>query len=365
MFFSRTFVGEIQLVISVVLFGFSFVFQRFAMLNGIGPLTYNACRYTASILFLIITKVFLQNFIHTQVETDINTGIIVPKPADVKVASDLWLWGIICGMANFGASTLQQISLVTLSAGKVGFITGTYVVTVPFFELFIPGLGSQLTIRSWIAATVCLTGLYLLSGCLEAELCLGGAIGNAEVICYISVLFWSASIMGSDIGAKKLDVIDLLLVDFSVCTLCCITAAFLYESETWAYPFDAIRSNWFPIIAVGFSESGAFLLSTLGQMYTAPARSALLLSLESVTSCFFGFLFLNEHLTMVECCGCFLMFLSTLITSFTLSSTDNDDKNEYTSIENKSDITENTIFFKKKLVDEEAILNTYSSFQKE
>jgi len=71
--------------------------------------------------------------------------------------------------STIGGATLQQMGLVTVSAGKTAFITGMFVVFVPIFEYFIPGFGHQLTPSSWAMALVSMVGLYLLTGCAEEE----------------------------------------------------------------------------------------------------------------------------------------------------------------------------------------------------
>eukprot|EP01032_Pedospumella_encystans_P028499 gene28499-32187_t len=73
------------------------------------------------------------------------------------------------------------------------------------------------------------------------------------------------------------------------------------------------------ILFVAVVEGGAFLISTVGQMYsTSSARSALIFSLEAVFTVILGYLILNESLTRWEIFGCTLMFIATVISSGTL-----------------------------------------------
>lgn len=53
---SKDFVGELQLGGSVLFFGLSFAVGRYAMLNNIGPLTFNACRYAVSTALMFMLK---------------------------------------------------------------------------------------------------------------------------------------------------------------------------------------------------------------------------------------------------------------------------------------------------------------------
>ncbi len=322
---SRELVGEIQIMIAVLFFGVSFIFQRYAMLQGIGPVTYNACRYVVSTTLLFLFRPCAQAVVHSEVEKDVNV-LISEKDRQRNEMKELWWWGGLCGLAGLGGSILQQIGIVTVTAGKTGFITGMFVIFVPIVEWLTPGFGGTLTWKSWCAALISLTGLYLLSGCAESSVCLGGAIGTGEVIVFVSMLFWVVSIMFSDIGAKRVDVISLTTVDFFVTTIFTVLFAFLLEPQSWVYPFTDIRNNWPTIVLVGFTEALAFALSTLGQMYTPPTRASVLFSLEAVTCAVGSYFMLGERLSYVEIVGCCLMTGSALLSS--VSSSEDEDEQD-------------------------------------
>ncbi len=316
---SREFIGVIQIITAVLFFGVSFIFQRYAMLHGeLGPISYNACRYVVSTFLLYVTKPCTQSFFHSEVDRPKNNDI-----SDDRRRNDalklLWLWGTLCGLASLGGSLLQQIGIVTVTAGKTGFITGMFVIFVPIVEYFTPGFGGQLTLSSWISVIVSFVGLFLLSGCASQSSCLEGAVGRGEVIVFISMLFWVLGIMWSDIGCKRVDVISLTTVDFFVTTVFTVILAFVFEPQFWHYPFDIITANWLLIVVVGFTEAVAFALSTLGQMYTTPTRASLLFSMESVSCAVLSYLFLGETLTSVELLGCVLMTGSALYASLSES----------------------------------------------
>jgi drug/metabolite transporter (DMT)-like permease len=316
-------IGELQIIFSVVIFGVSFVLARFAMIdNKIGPITFTACRFLVSTALLYVFRPCAQKLIHSEVEKlEVN---VHNDSESFNLKSDhmqLWLWGTICGISNLTASILLQIGLMTVTAGKAGFITGMYVVFIPVIEYFLPGYGVQLTWKSWAAAIVCLAGLYLISGCAEQDVCFGsgGALGWGELLVLGSMLCWIVNIMIGDIGAKNLDVFSFTLVDFFVCSVCALLLSFVFESEQWVYPFTSITSNWVVILVIGLTEALAFPLSTMGQMYVSPARASLLMSLESLTCALGGFLFLGEFLSGIELVGCLLMFAATLVSTSTNS----------------------------------------------
>jgi len=222
---------------------------------------------------------------------------------------------------NFGGSAYQQSSLEYLSAGKVGFITGSYVVIIPFIEYLMPVYSKHLNAWTWIAAFMNLVGLYLLSGCAESDVCIIGSIGSGEQYVLISVLFWVVSIMVADEGCKLCDVVDMSIIEFSVPFTICILTAYVYESDQFHYPYTNIMSNITTISIVGITDGLAFLLASLGQREVKPSRASLLLSLESLSTLLIGYIFLNEVMSYIELFGGLLMFIAVLLSTEDLMGT--------------------------------------------
>jgi drug/metabolite transporter (DMT)-like permease len=110
---------------------------------------------------------------------------------------EIYIWGIICGLGDSGASIFQQVGLVTVSADKASFIIGMYVVFVPLVTWLCPWCGDTgggaVSIWSWISVSFSIVGLYLLSGCAEGLVCVGGAVGQGEFFVFVSMLFWVGS----------------------------------------------------------------------------------------------------------------------------------------------------------------------------
>jgi len=250
---------------------------------------------------------------------------------------DLFFYGTICGVSNTFGSALQQMGLVTVTAGKTAFITSMYVVIVPLAEFVLQVFCASpeavgITWRTWLSAFLSFVGMYLLSGCAEtpASECLGGAFGWGELFVFLSVFCWVTSIIASDAGAHKCNCITLTAFDFVVSACLGCFLAYLFEPEEWKYPFTSILSSGaMPyILIVGLTEAAGFTLSTLGQMFVAPSRTSLILTLESVTGAIMGYVFLNEMLTAIELVGACIMFGACCVSSIEVE--DDDDENEDT-----------------------------------
>lgn len=295
---SREGMGELQILISVLLFGCSFVGQKYAMWNDIGPVTYNAWRFTVSTILLLLSKPFLQSFtdleydpdhhitrnkdvdIRTHVHSSAKSGTLIPDDEATSVVdsttktalsplAELWYWGSICGLSNYIGSVLQQESLVSISVATAGFITGMYVVVIPLVEQFVLGRKDSVTLRSWIAAICSVAGLYFISGCGGSEDCFAGAEGLGKILVFVSMFCWVISILASDSASKRVDCVSLTCIEFAICTVLNLVTALLLEPEEWVYPFASVRRNWLPILIVGITEGAAFLISTIGQMVSA------------------------------------------------------------------------------------------------
>lgn len=328
---SHAVLGELLLLTCAWLFGISFTFQRMAMVSEkpIGPLTYNAGRFVCSSIFLILIRPYMIQILHSKEgngvqddrdededENNVGNRVEGGYTSSNSSMSSLLFWGGICGTINFVGSCLQQEGLVTVSAGKTGFITGMYVVIIPIAERFLPCFGGTLTFTTCTAALISFVGLYFLSGCYDSDTCLGGAIGLGEIIVFCSTICWVFSILFSDVAAKRCEVVSFTIVEFLVPTILCILLAYMYEPQEFKFPFHSIVSNWFFVMLVGITDALGFMLSTLGQTHVLPSRASLILSLEAATAAICGYVFLLEVLTLSELFGCLLMFGATAISTY-------------------------------------------------
>lgn len=174
------------------------------------PLTYNACKYSSSTILLQIFQSFFGNrqsvdFKDHPFKAGNIPHVFLGELEEIRVAKETsydWkhvcMWGFICGLGDAGAAIFQQMGLVNVSADKTSFIIGMYVVLVPVVTWLVPALGEgegegAVSFWSWISIGFSMVGLYLLSGCAEEQVCVGGAMGQGELLVFISMLFWVVS----------------------------------------------------------------------------------------------------------------------------------------------------------------------------
>ena len=277
--------GVIALSGATVIWGSAFIAQSVGM-DKIGPFTFQAVRCFLAVVFLFPASALFSK----------------GKPFWKSWADPvLWRSGIICGLALFAASSLQQIGLVYTDAGKAGFLTAMYIVFVPFLGLFVGQKPGRNALLSLIPAIV---GLYLLS-CTSVS-----GINKGDVLLLLCAVAFSVQILLIDRHCAGLDGLKLNCIQALVAAVLSVPWALLTETVD----ASRIASCWLPLGYAGVLSMGvAYTLQIVGQKRVAPSAAALLMSLESVFAALFGWLLLHETMTRAEELGCVLVFAAVVI----------------------------------------------------
>ena len=281
----KQFSGILALLGASVIWGSAFIAQSVGM-DKIGPFTFQAVRCALAVLFLFPVSAL---FPSTQ-------GFWASWKAP-----DLWKSGIICGIALFVASSLQQVGLLYTDAGKAGFLTAMYIVFVPFLGFFLGQKPGRNAVLSLIPAVI---GLYLLS-CTNV-----GGINKGDVLLLACAVGFSVQILLIDRHCGNLDGMKLNCVQALVVTVLSIPCALVTET----IDVSLVAQCWLPLGYAGVLSMGvAYSLQIIGQKRVAPTAAALLMSLESVFAALFGWLLLHETMTGAEKLGCCLVFAAVVL----------------------------------------------------
>lgn len=277
--------GVIALSGATVIWGSAFIAQSVGM-DKIGPFTFQAVRCFLAVVFLFPASALFSK----------------GKPFWKSWADPaLWRSGVICGLALFAASSLQQIGLVYTDAGKAGFLTAMYIVFVPFLGLFLGQRPGRNALLSLIPAIV---GLYLLS-CTSVS-----GINKGDVLLLLCAVAFSVQILLIDRHCAGLDGLKLNCIQALVVAVLSVPWALLTETVD----ASRIASCWLPLGYAGVLSMGvAYTLQIVGQKRVAPSAAALLMSLESVFAALFGWLLLHETMTRAEELGCVLVFAAVVM----------------------------------------------------
>ncbi len=279
--------ADFLLLVTAIIWGFAFVAQRVGM-ESIGPFAYNAARFAIGAAVLVPLRFFLKR---RRAVTAATPAAAVPAGAPRRAL----LGGLAAGAVLFAASSLQQVGIVTTTAGNAGFITGLYIVIVPALYAF---FGKKVGVFLWIGAACAVAGLYFLS---VGE---GFAIRAGDLVVLVGAFFWAFHILVIDRLAPVVDPLDLAIGQFATASALSLAVALAVEPNAFAGFAPALV----PILYGGVLSIGvAFTLQIVAQKHAHPARASIILAMESPFAGIGGVLLLAEPVTVRIVAGAVLM----------------------------------------------------------
>ena len=276
--------GSLLLLLTSMIWGAAFVAQSAGM-DYIGPFTFNGLRMLMGAAVLLPFLLKRRTGAHT-------------NASERKM---LLRGGILCGVALFVGSTLQQIGIVDTTAGKAGFITAMYVVLVPVMGVFV---GHKQPWLVWLGVALSAVGMYFL--CVHESL----SLNRGDLMVLAGAVGFSFHILLIDRYSAHVDGVKLSCLQFFVAGVLGLVFMFLFETPQISQIFAA----WLPLLYAGvFSCGVAYTLHIHGQRDTDPTIASMILCLEAVFSVVFSWFLLGERLSAREIFGCVLIFAAILL----------------------------------------------------
>lgn len=284
----KSWFANLLLLLTACIWGFAFVAQRQGM-TSTGPFTFNAVRFAFGAVSLIPLILWM----------DKRSG---RSSRDTEAAAGSAAWkGAGLGLILFAGASLQQIGLQYTTAGKAAFVTGLYMVIVPFLGLF---LKQRLRANGWLGAILAVIGLYLL--CVTKGL----TIGKGDWLELIGAFCWAAHILVIDKLSRTTDALKLSLSQIATCSILSLAVAAVTEQVELAGIAQAIV----PLLYGGICSVGiAYTLQIVGQKNAHPTQAAIILSMETVFAAIGGWLILGEQLGPQGVLGCAFMLAGMLL----------------------------------------------------
>jgi drug/metabolite transporter (DMT)-like permease len=227
-----------------------------------------------------------------------------------------WRWGVGAGVLFSSGYLFQIVALRLIDSGRVGFITGLYVVVVPILALLV--LRYPLKPRILISSGLAVAGMVLLSGApggnwagdLAAFLCAVSFAGQILVVeKFPTGMDWRYV---SLIQAALVTLMGLVLMPvfaaFSACQgdLCPLLARFADPLPT-TLPLTVIAVAAFTGV---FASAIGLVAQVWAQRVLPPSDAALVYAAESPLAAVFGVVFRGEVLTPLAIIGCVLIMTS-------------------------------------------------------
>ena len=295
----RKMLGNALLILTAMIWGTAFVFQRTGM-ESIEPITFNAAR-----MALAAVAVGAVSVVTAPAEKKRFAGERITGPGEEQHRAynrNTLIGGICCGTFLAAASIFQQMGIVYTTAGKAGFITAMYMLLVPVIgTVFFHKRNSWIV---WLAVLIGVAGMYLL--CMTE----GFRLTRGDTLICICALLFSGHILCCDHFVQLGDPIRISAIQFAACTVLSAIAAVILEQPTW----DKIVSAAIPILYCGLISGGlGYTLQIIAQKFTDPTIASLLMSLESVFAVIAGALLLGERMSVRELMGCVVMFVAIVL----------------------------------------------------
>jgi drug/metabolite transporter (DMT)-like permease len=275
--------SNLLLLLASAIWGFAFVAQRQGM-EHVGPYTFTSVRFALAALVLLpfVLRTSSSGLLHSLSS--------VPH-------------GYAVGLLLFGGAALQQIGIVTTTAGKAGFITGFYTVLVPILGYMF--FREKLSWGKVIGALLAIVGLYYLS---IADGLNNIVIGDFYVLA--GAIFWAFHLLLISRSVARANPFALAMTQFIVCSVCSALCAVLFESLS----FEALYAAAWSILYGGIVSGGlGYGLQILAQREADPTCAAIVLSLETVFAAIGGYIFLGELLSERAMIGCVLILMGMLV----------------------------------------------------
>ena len=288
-FMNKQLKGSIALLTATVIWGFAFIAQSVGM-DLIGPFTFQMVRCLLAVALLVPLSFLL------------DMGKCTMRESFEKWKNPrLWIASILCGLALFVASSLQQNGLLYTDAGKAGFLTAMYIVLTPIVGLF---RGNKVSKATVFSVGIAVVGLYLLS-------CAGvSAINKGDLLIMGCALAFAVQINCVDHFCESLDGFRMNCIQ--ALTVAVISAPCVAFTET--VDMGNLLACWGPLCFAGILSMGlAYSLQIVGQKEIEPTAASLIMSLESVFAVLGGWWLLHERMSSTELLGCGLVFAAVII----------------------------------------------------
>ncbi|HAL62968.1 MAG TPA: EamA family transporter [Clostridiales bacterium] len=284
--------SAILLFIAPLLWGVAFVMQCIVDTTEIGTLTFNAGRFLLGAVALLPV-----------------IAIFEKEPYNEQKLKKTVIYGAITGVILFVASEFQMYGIsLNKSSGKSGFLTGLYIVIVPFLNLFV--YKRRVSVNEWIAAIVALIGLFLLSVSDGF-----GDINIGDAMVFVGAFFWAIHILAIDKFVESVSPIKYSFVQYVTCALLNAVCAVFTENIS----MRGIYMNIIPILYTGILSIGmGYTFQILGQRGVSPNFASIILATEGVFAAISGAIILGEKMTAGGYLGCVLMFLGTVLSQIKL-----------------------------------------------
>jgi len=287
--------GNLILLLTAVLWGTGFISQKLGN-RVMPPMTFNAVRQLmAAVVLMPLVMRGLKKSGYLSPKTNSRAQLDYKRRRLLKA-------GVLCGVFMLIGTATQQIGLLTVSAGKSGFISSIYIVFTPLFSVIV---GSKVKRRTVLCIALAMLGFAVMS--LKGGL---SAATQGDWMTLASAAGFAAQIVAGNCFVDKDNAVLLSQLQFLFCGAAGLVVALIMEGPALAGVLAGIPVLLYQTFV---PTAGGYTLQIIGQKYTDSSSAALIMSLEAVFAMIFGALFLHEIMSFREIAGAAIIFGATLL----------------------------------------------------
>ncbi len=291
----KKYTGETILLSITLIWGGTFVIVK-AALQDVSPVLFVTIRFSLAAL-LLLPFVFK-----------------VIKKMDRKVITG----GILLGLIYFLEFVAQIVGLKYTTATKSGFITGSFILFTPVFQLLLekkkPGGGNLLGVLFVISGLIFLSS----SGTSIFEIFreIGSGFNIGDFLTLLSAAALGAYIVCLDIISRKQDYLLLAFMQMGVTAVCgVILTVFLSAANLEPAEFSFNNNVLLAVLYTGILATAlATTLQTKYQKFVTPTKAGIIFSFEPVFAAAFAYFIINERISYLGFLGGALIFAGLLVT---------------------------------------------------
>jgi drug/metabolite transporter (DMT)-like permease len=281
-------------MVNTLIWGVTFVIVKSA-LTDISPLLFISIRFLFATLILIP---FAFKFFK-------------------KVNKKTLLGGALLGFLYFAGFSTQTVGLNYTTATKSAFITGTFIIFTPLFQILIqkktPAKGVSIGVILAIIGLIFLTSKENSLIAVFTEINESFNIG--DFLTLLCAVFFSLYIVYLDIISKESDYKPLVFLQISITGICGLLFSLLFTVwEVEKIQFNFSYNLLFAIIYTSvFATVITTTLQTKYQKFVTPSVAGIILSFEPIFAALFAFFMLSEKISNFGLIGCLLIFWGLLV----------------------------------------------------
>jgi drug/metabolite transporter (DMT)-like permease len=214
--------------------------------------------------------------------------------------------GLILGALVFSGYWLQTRGLMTITASRSAFLTGLYVVMVPFCDRLL--FARRIAARAWLGCVLAAGGTTLLIGGIDARAGFGDILTITCALCFALHMVLSAKY------STATPVLGLAAVQVIVVGLAAIPPS-LFVPRPRLTPFVVTVILFTAIVTTAL----AFVALMWGQSRVTATEAAVILAFEPMAASITSIVFQHEPVTIGFLCGAAMILAAMVISQLPAS----------------------------------------------